>query len=335
MSTVKNNSSFLPRIIERTHLKLILRSPGLLLPIPTFFVIFVRVSCLAVTSVGGMILGIVGYSVGYLNDTSFECHREKSMQVNCLVQDSRLFNLIQLEPKYFNNIKEAKLGSEEVTVSTENGRSFTYIEYYLRLMDNGDRLSDSVFQSTDSNRIESIKNQINSFINSQQSSLDDPFTTGEVERTLNDADVLISALFVWGGLLLIPWLLWKLCELYTAIISHLIGHYFVFDKYAGKLDHTVKIFNWSLRSQCYQLSDITEVCLKEKITVTEGGKISNYTLRLLLNSYKRSGSQKNIWLVKTDFWLVKTDFWHNTSIENLSEIQKVISNFLSVNSTNK
>jgi hypothetical protein len=60
----------------------------------------------------------------------------------------------------------------------------------------------------------------------------------------------------------------------------------------------------------------------------EGKLSSNYTLRLLLNSYKRSGSKKNI-------LLVKTDFWSNTSIENLSEIQKVVSDFLSVNSTNK
>jgi hypothetical protein len=169
MSTVKNNSLLLPRIIERTHLKLILRSPGLLLPIPTFFVIFVRVSFAAVASVGGMTLGIAGYFGGYLSDTSFECHREKSMQVNCLVQDSRLFNLIQLTPKYFNTIKEAKLVSEEVTTSDDLSTS-TDTEYQLRFMDNDDRLSDSVFRSTNSNRIESIKNQINSFINSQQSS---------------------------------------------------------------------------------------------------------------------------------------------------------------------
>lgn len=305
MSAVNNNSSFLPRIIERTHLKLILRSPGLLLPIPTFFVIFVKVSFLVVTSVGGMILGGVGYFGGYLGDTSFECHREKSMQVNCLIQNSRLFNLIQLTPKYFNTIKEAKLESEEVTTSSDS----TDTEYQLRFMDNDDRLSDSVFRSFDSNRIESIKNQINSFINSQQSSL---IITGKVEQPENIAEGLIAPLFIWGGLFLIPWLLWLPYGLYTRII----GHYFVFDKYTRKLEHTVKIFNWPLRSQCYQLSDITEVYL------------TSYTLRLLLNSYKRSGSQENILLVKTDPF---RDF----RIGNLSKIQKDISDFLSVNSTNK
>ena len=111
---------------------------------------------------------------------------------------------------------------------------------------------------------------------------------------------------------MIPWLLWLPYGLYTSII----GHYFVFDKYTRKLEHTVKIFNWSLRSQCYQLSDITEVCLR------------SYTLRLLLNSYKKSGSQK-------DILLIKTDFFSHLSIENLSEMQKVVSDFLSVNSTNK
>jgi hypothetical protein len=257
------------------------------------------------------------------------------MQVNCLIQDSRLFNLIQLAPKYFNNIKEAKLGSDEVTESTE-GDSSTHIEYYLRLMDNDDRLSDSIFRSTDSNRIESIKNQINSFINSQQSSLDDPFTTREVERTQNFADALIGYLFPFGvlsflfaGFYFSIWSIEKLGELCTRLYTRIVGHYFVFDKYARKLDHTVKIFNWSLRSQCYPLSDITEVCLTKNITGTEKGKFSsNYTLRLLLNSYKRSGSKKNI-------LLVKTDFWSNTSTEKVSEIQKVISDFLSVKLTNK
>jgi hypothetical protein len=253
-----------------------------------------------------------------MSDISFECHREKSMQVNCLVQDSRLFNLIQLAPKYFNNIKEAKLGAEEVTESTEEGY-FTYVEYYLRLMDNDDRLSDSIFRSTDSNinRIESIKNQINSFINSQQSSLDDPFTAGEVERILNDGDVLMAGLFLFGGSLS----LWLLGKLFEGLYTRIIGHYFVFDKYTQKLEHTVKIFNWLLRSQCYQFSDITEVCL----TIYT---LRSYTLRLLLNSYKKSGSQK-------DILLVKTDFFSYFSIEDLSEIQKVVSNFLSVNSTNK
>ena len=320
MSTVKNNSSFLPRIIERTHLKLILRSPGLWLSRPTS----VLPLCLGMSYLGGMYLGVVGHNVGYMSDISFECHREQSMQVNCLVQDSRLFNLIQLAPKYFNNIKEAKLGSEEVTESSEEGGSSTHTEYYLRLIDNDDKLSDSVFRSIDSNRIESIKYQINSFINSQQSSLDAPFTTKEIERTLNLADFLIYPLFGFGGVFSTLSIL-KLYELYNRIV----GHYFVFDKYARKLEHTVKIFNWSLRSQCYQLFDITEVCLTKKIIHMEEGKLSsNYTLRLLLNSYKRSGSQKNI-------LLVKTDFWSNTSIENLSEIQKVVSDFLSVNSTNK
>jgi hypothetical protein len=269
---------------------------------------------------GGMILGIVGYEVGYMSDISFACHREKSMQVNCLVQDSRLFNLIQLTPKYFNNIQVAKLGSEEVTKSTQEGGSFTYTEYYLRLMDNNDRLSDSIFRSTDSNRIESIKHQINSFINSQQSSLDDPFTTNELQRTLIITDLPILCLFVFGGFYLIWWLIWKPYELYNRIV----GHYFVFDKYARKLEHTVKIFHWSLKSQCYQLSDITEVCLTKKITPMKEGEFSDYTLRLLLNSYKRSGSQKDILLAKSDYL-----------IENLPEIQKVISDFLSVSSTNK
>jgi hypothetical protein len=219
------------------------------------------------------------------------------MQVNCLIQDSRLFNLIQLTPKYFNNIKEAKLGSEEVTESSEDGSSSTHTEYYLRLMDNDDRLSDSVFRSTDSNRIESIKHQINSFINSQQSSLDAPFTTKEIERTLNLVDFLIYPLFVFGGVFSTLSIL-KLYELYNRIV----GHYFVFDKYARKLDHTVKIFNWSLRSQCYPLSDITEVCLTKNITGTEKGKFSsNYTLRLLLNLYKRSGSQKDILLAASNY----------------------------------
>lgn len=321
MSTVKNNSSFLPSIIERTHLKLILRSPGLWLSRPTSVVLPL---CLGMSSLGGMYLGVVGHNVGYMSDISFECHREQSMQVNCLVQDSRLFNLIQLAPKYFNNIKEAKLGSEEVTESSEEGGSSTHTEYYLRLIDNDDKLSDSVFRSIDSNRIESIKYQINSFINSQQSSLDAPFTTKEVERTSIITDFPIGLLVFFGVPFLGVWSFWKLDELHNRIFSH----YFVFDKYARKLEHTVKIFNWSLRSQCYQLFDITEVCLTKKIIHMEGELSSNYTLRLLLNSYKRSGSQKNI-------LLVKTDFWSNTSIENLSEIQKVVSDFLSVNSTNK
>ncbi len=130
MSTVKNNSVFLPRIIERTHLKLILRSPGLSLPILQFVLLL----CLTMSLFGGIILGIAGYVYGYFSDISFECHREKSMQVNCLVQDSRLFNLIQLTPTYFNNIKEAKLGSEEVTQSTQEGGSSTHTEYYLRFI---------------------------------------------------------------------------------------------------------------------------------------------------------------------------------------------------------
>jgi len=307
MSTVKNDSLLLPRIIERTHLKLILRSPGLLLPIPTFFARDLFSLSLVISLFWGTFLGIDGYKVGYMSDISFKCHREKSIQVNCLIQDSRLFNLIQLTPKYFNNIKEAKLGSEEGTDDTE---------YYLRLMDNDDRLSDSVFRSTDSNRIESIKHQINSFINSQQSSLDAPFTTKEIERTLNLADFLIYPLFVFGGVFSTLSIL-KLYELYNRIV----GHYFVFDKYARKLEHTVKIFNWSLRSQCYQLFDITEVCLKEKIINTQ---YSDYTLRLLLNLYKRSGSQKDILLAASNY-----------SIGNLSVIQKVITNFLAVNLTNK
>ena len=217
MSTVNNESLLLPRIIERTHLKLILRSPGLLLPRPASFVavlfgvmsffcsvmrVFSLWILLFILGIVGYLVGSFGYHVGYLSDISFECHREKSMQVNCLIQDSRLFNLIQLAPKYFNDIKEAKLGSEEITESSEGGSS-THIEYYLGLMDNNDRLSDSIFRSTDSNRIESIKNQINSFINSQQSSLDDPFTTGEVERTQNFADALIGYLLLFGGFLVI------------------------------------------------------------------------------------------------------------------------------------
>lgn len=316
MSTVKNDSLLLPRIIERTHLKLILRSPGLLLPIPTFFARDLFSLSLVISLFWGTFLGIDGYKVGYMSDISFKCHREKSIQVNCLIQDSRLFNLIQLTPKYFNNIKEAKLGSEEVTESSEDGSSSTHTEYYLRLMDNDDRLSDSVFRSTDSNRIESIKHQINSFINSQQSSLDAPFTTKEIERTLNLADFLIYPLFVFGGVFSTLSIL-KLYELYNRIV----GHYFVFDKYARKLEHTVKIFNCSLRSQCYQLFDITEVCLKEKIINTQ---YSDYTLRLLLNLYKRSGSQKDILLAASNY-----------SIGNLSVIQKVITNFLAVNLTNK
>ena len=315
MSTVNNDSLLLPRIIERTHLKLILRSPGLLLPRPESFVavLFGAMSffcremhffCQLILLGIGCLVSHFGYHFGYLSDISFECHREKSMQVNCLIQDSRLFNLIQLAPKYFNNIKEAKLGSDEVTESTE-GDSSTHIEYYLRLMDNDDRLSDSIFRSTDSNRIESIKHQINSFINSQQSSLDDLFTTNELQRTLIITDFLLVLPFFFGVPFLALWLCWKMDELHNRIFSH----YFVFDKYARKLDHTVKIFNWSLRSQCYPLSDITEVCLTKNITGTEKGKFSsNYTLRLLLNSYKRSGSKKNI-------LLVKTDFWSNTSTE--------------------
>jgi type III secretory pathway component EscS len=310
MSTVKNTSSFLPRIIERTHLKLILRSPGIFLPVSTFFVIFVKVPCVVVTAVVGQTLGIVG-AYGYLSDTSFECHREKSMQVNCLVQDSRLFNLIQLTPKYFNTIKEAELGSEEVTTSSDSIDT----EYQLRFMDNDNRLSDSVFRSTDSNRIESIKNQINSFINSQQSSL---VITEKVEqKLLNGADFLIGILFIFGVPLLFYWSLGKLLELYTRII----GHYFVFDKYTRKLEHTVKIFNWSLRSQCYPLSDIKEVCLTSYT-------LRSYTLRLLLTSYEKSGSQK-------DILLVKTDIFSHFFIENLSEMQKVVSDFLLVASTNK
>jgi hypothetical protein len=78
MFTVNAYSFLQTRIIERTHLKLILRSPGLLLPIPTFGLPI----CLGMSLFGGMILGVVGYFVGYLSDTSFECHREKSMQVN-------------------------------------------------------------------------------------------------------------------------------------------------------------------------------------------------------------------------------------------------------------
>ena len=318
MSTVNNESLLLPRIIERTHLKLILRSPGLSLPILQF----VLPLCLMMSLFGGTILGIVGYEVGYMSDISFECHREKSMQVNCLVQDSRLFNLIQLTPTYFNNIKEAKLGSEEITESSEGGSSeggsSTHIEYYLRLMDNDDRLSDSIFRSTDSNRIESIKHQINSFINSQQSSLDDLFTTNELQRTLIITDFLLVLPFFFGVPFLALWLCWKLDELHNRIFSH----YFVFDKYARKLEHTVKIFHWSLKFQCYQLSDITEVCLKEKITSTKEGEFSDYTLRLLLNLYKRSGSQKDILLAQ----LAESNY----SIENLSEIQKVIGDFLSV-----
>lgn len=323
-----NNSALLPRIIERTHLKLILRSPGLLIPRLEFFVavLFGVMSFFWRTKSSPVwwIFLIFALLFGSMSDISFECHREKSMQVNCLIQDSRLFNLIQLAPKYFNNIKEAKLGSEEVTESSEEGGSSTHTEYYLRLMDNNDRLSDSIFRSTDSNRIESIKNQINSFINSQQSSLDASFTTKEIVRILDPVDLLITPLLIFGGFFSMLSIV-KLYELYHRIV----GHYFVFDKYAQKLEHTVKIFNWSLRSQCYQLSDITEVCLTKKITGTEEGKFSSYTLRLLLNSYQRSGSQKEILL------LVRTDFFGNFSIENVSEIQKVISDFLSVNSTNK
>ncbi len=187
-------------------------------------------------------------------------------------------------------------------------------------MDNNDRLSDSVFRSTDSNRIESIKHQINSFINSQQSSLDDLFTTNELQRTLIITDFLIVLPFFFGVPFWVLWLSWKLEELRNRISSH----YFVFDKYARKLEHTVKIFHWSLKSQCYQLSDITEVCLTKKITPMKEYEFTGYTLRLLLNSYKRSGSQKDILLAESDYY-----------IENLPEIQKVISDFLSVKSTNK
>jgi hypothetical protein len=88
----------------------------------------------------------------------------------------------------------------------------------------------------------------------------------------------------------------------------------------------LKIFNWSLNSKSYRLSDITEVRLKKSILYSqEGTPTYYYTLRLLLNSYKRSGSQKDILLRKE----------HKSSIGNLSEIQKIVSDFLSVKSTNE
>jgi hypothetical protein len=133
---------------------------------------------------------------------------------------------------------------------------------------------------------------------------------------------LIITIASFGWLFFTPWLIYKLKELYTRIVCH----YFVFDKYSQKLEHTVKIFNCPLNSKSYRISDITEVRLEESIGYdNEGNPLEYYTLRLLLNSYKRSGSQKDILLRKK----------RKSSIGNLSEIQKVISDFLSVKSTNK
>ena len=197
---------------------------------------------------------------------------------------SKLWHFIDtlLEPEYFNSIKEAKLGSKQVTTNSDEGGSSTHAEYYFRFVSHDNKISYSVFRSADSDRLALIKHQINSFIKSQQSSL---VITEEIGRIPNEIETIFISFAFLGTVFGLPTLVVLLAVSDNdRIVNRIVSNYFVFDKYSQKLEHTVKIFNWSFQF-------ILTICLVVNVINSFGAYLprlpQNYDVGKICNCFEK------------------------------------------------
>lgn len=259
------------KIIQQDDSKLILKEK----PPISSILITILFTILPLTFVLAMI-----YDIGV---TNLKCKRLEPTQVNCEIQQSKFFGFVEQPPKAFSKVTSAKLktlreiGSEgeplvsNLVVLNTNQGEITVIE-------------DSVFFNGvrgDASQMQSIANQINKFLDSNQVSL-------QIQRDLRGNfgqsifPLIFISLFVLGGVIL----------LFVILRSQTL----VFDKKSGQLIREQKTL-LGKKYEYYPLDEIKGVDIEEKYNSKKG---ISYELKLISKNIHRKIliSDKNLRYVK-------------------------------------